>query len=194
MFKSVLALLLQVTVVIAFSQGASAQGSAITVKIGYFSLPSVKANFSEAAQAELLKTQAEAQLRREAEQANREIQKLRDDKKSEADVKIALEKAQLRIQAKEEALAQLVQSQTIRANSAIARAVTDVASRKGIDIVVDSQSVYTGAERFRDSGVDLTKEVIESLTKDNTVKTAPESKSSKSKKAGEKSQAEAASE
>ncbi|MBK9140848.1 MAG: OmpH family outer membrane protein [Candidatus Melainabacteria bacterium] len=146
-----------------FFSPAIAEPAAVTVKIGYFSLPQVRSQCHEAAQAELLKTQAEAQLRKAAEEANRAIQKMREDKKGDEEVKAAFQKAQTEIRAKEEALAQLVQSQSDRANAAIARAVGKVAQDRGIDIVVDGQGVFAGGAKFRDSGVDLTKEIVSTL-------------------------------
>jgi hypothetical protein len=38
-----------------------------------------------------------------------------------------------------------------------------VAKDKGLDIIVDGQSIFAGGQKFLDSGIDVTKEVISKL-------------------------------
>jgi Skp family chaperone for outer membrane proteins len=135
----------------------------VSVKLGYFSLGMVKANFPLAASSDLLKAQAEAQLREEFDSSNKLIQQLKSEKKPEAEIQKAVQIAQAKISAKQEALAQLVQAQANQVTLRIAQACTQVARDKGLDIIVDGQSIFAGGQKFLDSGIDVTKEVISKL-------------------------------
>ncbi|MCW5823811.1 MAG: OmpH family outer membrane protein [Cyanobacteria bacterium TGS_CYA1] len=137
--------------------------SAVQVKLGYFSLGMVRANYAEASTSEGLKAQAEAQLRQAAEEANSRIQKMREDKKPTEEIEKAIREAQTKLGAKQEALAQLVETSTSTVTAKIMQAANAVAKEKGVDIVVDGQHVFAGGQKFLDSGVDLTKEIIERL-------------------------------
>src|SRR5262249_39301357 len=78
------------------SSAAMAQqktASAATVKIGYFNLALVKAT-TTAGESEVLKNQAEAQLRRDIETGQKAIEKAREEKKSEAEIKEIIKQVQ----------------------------------------------------------------------------------------------------
>ncbi|MBP7862565.1 OmpH family outer membrane protein [bacterium] len=141
--------------------------SAVSVKLGYFSLGMVRANYAEASTSEGLKAQAEAQLRQSAEEANSRIQKMREEKKPTEEIEKAIREAQTKLGAKQEALAQLVETSTSTVTAKIMQAANLVAKDKGVDIVVDGQHVFAGGQKFLDSGVDLTKEIIERLKSGN---------------------------
>lgn len=156
-------------------EAASAQGqatssgpSAVTVKIGYLNLGMVKANFPQAANSEILKAQAEAQLREEARTLNDALQKLKEEKKPEEEIKKHIEISQTKINAKQQALAQLLQTQENQVRVSIAQAVNAVAKEKGLDIIVDGQSIFAGGQKFLDNGVDVTREVIAKLRPDSS--------------------------
>jgi len=158
-----------------FAQGAP---SAVSVKLGYFSLGMVRANYAEASTSEGLKAQAEAQLRQAAEEANTRIQKMREDKKPTDEIEKSIREAQTKLGAKQEALAQLVETSTNSVTAKIMQAANLVAKDKGVDIVVDGQHVFAGGQKFLDSGIDLTKEIIERLKSGNlrTEQKAPAAK------------------
>lgn len=141
--------------------------SAVSVKLGYFSLGMVRANYAEASTSEGLKAQAEAQLRQSAEEANSRIQKMREEKKPTEEIEKAIREAQTKLGAKQEALAQLVETSTSAVTAKIMQAANLVAKEKGVDIVVDGQHVFAGGQKFLDSGVDLTKDIIERLKSGN---------------------------
>lgn len=142
---------------------AQSAPSTVSVKLGYFSLGMVRANYAEASTSEGLKAQAEAQLRASAEEANSRIQKMREEKKPTEEIEKAIREAQTKLSAKQEALAQLVETSTSSVTAKIMQAANAVAKEKGVDIVVDGQHVFAGGQKFLDSGVDLTKEIIERL-------------------------------
>ena len=142
---------------------AQGQGGAVSVKLGYLNLGMVKANFPQAANSEILKAQAEAQLREEARSLNEALQKMKDEKKPEESIKKHIEISQTKITAKQQALAQLLQAQSNQVRIAIAQAVNSVAKEKGLDIIVDGQAIFAGGQKFLDNGVDVTRDVIAKL-------------------------------
>lgn len=150
----------------AASLPANAQkaASATTLKVGYFNLNLVKASSPDAAGSESLKNQAESQLRREVEEANKNLQKALSDKKPQEEVQKMAKEVQTEINAKQKALAELVQAATAQANQKIYQAVNQVAAEKSLDLVVDGAGVYAGGQKVIDNGQDITADVIKKLS------------------------------
>src|ERR1700722_17808242 len=98
----------------------------VSVKIGYFNEALVKASFPEAAGSETLKAQAESQLRKDLDDANKVIQTMQEQKKPAEDIQKAIRDAQVSINAKQQALAELVQSQNAVVRDKIVAAVNAV--------------------------------------------------------------------
>lgn len=144
-----------------------------TVKIGYFNLALVKASFPEAAGSESLKNQAEGQLRRDVEAGNKALLKAQEEKKPEEEIKKMQKDMQAEINAKTQALFQLVQTQNAIANQTIHQAVNSVAKEKGLDIIVDANSVYSGGDKLVSGGEDITDSVIKKLNPAANVVKAP---------------------
>src|ERR1700735_2364284 len=78
---------------------AQKPASSVSVKIGYFNEALVKASFPEAAGSETLKAQAESQLRKDLDDANKHIQSLQEQKKPQDDIQKAIKDAQISINA-----------------------------------------------------------------------------------------------
>lgn len=135
----------------------------ITVRVGFFNLGMVKANYAQAASAESIRAQAEAQLRKEVEESNQRIQKMVAEKKPSGEVQKAVHEAQIIIDAKQQSLAQLVETSSGEVRTRILQAVNLVARDKSIDIIVDGQGVYAGGQKFIDNGVDITADIIKKL-------------------------------
>lgn len=143
---------------------AQKAASATTLKVGYFNLNLVKASSPDAAGSESLKNQAESQLRREVEEANKNLQKALSDKKPQEEVQKMAKEVQTEINAKQKALAELVQAATAQANQKIYQAVNQVAAEKSLDLVVDGAGVYAGGQKVIDNGQDITADVIKKLS------------------------------
>lgn len=154
------------------SQPAFAQKSATptSVKLGYFNLLLVKASYPESAGSESLRTQAESQLRRDLEDANKTLQKAQDDKKSKEELEKLARDLQSGINAKNQALTQLVQTQLAIANQNIAQAVNTIAHDRGLDLVVDSSTILAGGDKLVNNGVDVTEDVIKKLAPQQPLK------------------------
>ncbi|MCC7529995.1 MAG: OmpH family outer membrane protein [Candidatus Melainabacteria bacterium] len=143
---------------------ASAQktASSTSVKIGYFNLQMVKAS-GTGSDAEALKAQAESQLRRDIEAGQKAIQKAREEKKSDEDLKKIVQQVQTELAAKQQALGQLVQTQNAIENNRLIQAVAQVAKDKGLDLIVDGAGVFAGGQKVLDSGVDVTEDIVKTL-------------------------------
>jgi Skp family chaperone for outer membrane proteins len=142
---------------------AEKTAQATSVKIGYFNLALVKASYPEAAGSELLRTQAENQLRRDVEEGNKSLQKAQEDKKPKEELERMARDLQTTINAKQQALIQLVQTQAAIATQNIAQAVNLVAKEKSLDMVVDGAGVFAGGDKIVNNGEDITEAVIKKL-------------------------------
>lgn len=145
----------------AFSAGPA---SSVSMKVGYFNLALVKASYPESAGSEALRLQAEGQLRRNVEEGNKRIQKMQDDKKPKEEIQEAAKQLQTEINAKQQALIELVQTQTQMANARIAGAAQQIAKEKNLDLVVDGAGIFAGGEKIINSGEDITDALVKQLS------------------------------
>lgn len=134
-----------------------------SVKIGYFNLALVKASYPEAAGSETLRTNAENMLRRDVEEGNKRLQKAQEDKKPKEEIEKMARDLQTEINAKQQALIQLVQQQAAIATQNIAQAVNSVARDKSLDVVVDGAGVFAGGDKIVNNGLDITEDVVKRL-------------------------------
>lgn len=157
-----------VAIVLTFSscQPAMAQknATAAALKVGYFNLNLVKISCPETAGSETLRLQAENQLKREVEQANKRLQKAQEEKRTPEELKKLTGDIQAEINAKQQALAQLVQTATAQASEKIFQAVNQVAQEKGLDLVIDGAGVYAGGQKVIDNGVDVTADIMRKIS------------------------------
>ncbi len=154
----------------------------VSLKLGYFNLALVKASFPEAAGSETLRVQAENMLRQNVEEGNKMLQKMQTDSKAKEDIEKAARQLQTEINAKQQALIQLVQTQQAIANQSIAQAVSSVAKEKGLDLVVDGAGVFAGGEKIVNNGEDITDAIVKKLAPAairSTSAAAPEKKEEK---------------
>jgi Skp family chaperone for outer membrane proteins len=165
--KQILGGSLLATLLVAGSLGspsfAQKTASATSVKIGYFNLQLVKASGTGSA-AEALKAQAEMQMRRDFETGQKAIQKAREEKKSDEDLKKIVQQVETELAAKQQALAQLVQTQNAIENNRMMQAVAQVAKDKGLDLIVDGAGVFAGGQKVLDNGVDVTEDIVKTLS------------------------------
>lgn len=152
----------------AFAQKAATPA---TVKIGYFNLNMVKAT-TPAGDSEMLKNQAEAQLRRDIETGQKAIEKARADKKTDDEIKSIVKQVQTELAAKQQALAQLVQAATAQDTQKLVQAVNQVAKKKGLDLIVDANAVYAGGKDVLEKGIDVTTDVVEAVNPMAAIKNA----------------------
>jgi Skp family chaperone for outer membrane proteins len=142
---------------------AQKPASSVSVKIGYFNEALVKASFPEAAGSETLKAQAESQLRKDLDDANKQIQQMQEQKKPSDEIQKAIKDAQISINAKQQALAELVQSQNNVVRNKIVEAVNTVGREKGLDLVINGEGLFMGGKTVLDSGADITNDIVKKL-------------------------------
>lgn len=135
----------------------------VSVKMGYFNLQTVKASYPESAAVNSLEEKAKEMLRREVEESNKELQEMQKANKPKEEVEKKVREMQAVIAAKQQALTQLLSSNSMEANRAIAQAALAVAKEKGLDVVIDGAGIYAGGEKFLTSGEDVTEAVIKRL-------------------------------
>ena len=150
-----------ITVMPALAQKAA---SSVSVKIGYFNEALVKASFPEAAGSDTLKAQAESQLRKDLDDANKVIQQMQEQKKPADEIQKAIKDAQISVSAKQQALAELVQSQNVIVRDKIVQAVNAVGREKGLDLVINGEGLFMGGKTVLDSGSDITNDIVKKLT------------------------------
>ncbi len=160
--SSIVAAILAVSLGVAPAIAQNKTASPATVKIGYFNLALVKAT-TPAGDAEGLKNQAESQLRRDIETGQKAIEKAKADKKTDEELKTMVKQVQTELAAKQQALAQLVQAATMQDTQRLVGAVNNVAKNKGLDLIVDANSVYAGGKEVLDKGVDVTQDVVKAM-------------------------------
>ncbi len=160
--SSIVAAILAISLSVKPAFAKNETASPTTIKIGYFNLALVKAT-TPAGDAEGLKNQAESQLRRDIEIGQKAIEKAKTDKKSDEEIKSIVKQVQTELSAKQQALGQLVQAATLQDTQRLVGACNSVAKSKGIDLVVDANSVFAGGKEVLDKGVDLTQDIVKAL-------------------------------
>ncbi len=148
-----------------FSPAAFAQksASATSVKIGYFDLNKVKTQ-TAAGDSEALKNQAERQFRQDIEAGQKALQKARDEKKGEEELKALVKQVQTELAAKRQALARLVESQIFADTQKLMQTVAEVAKEKSLDLIIDGAGIYAGGQKVLDNGIDVTDDVMSKLS------------------------------
>ena len=135
----------------------------VSVKMGYFNLQTVKAAYPEAAAANSLEEKAKEMLRRDVEEANKELAEMQKVNKPKEEIDKRVKELQAVIAAKQQALAQLLSSNTQEANRAIAQAANAVAKDKGLDLVIDGAGIFAGGDKFVNNGEDVTEAMVKRL-------------------------------
>ncbi len=147
------------------SPANSAELKSKYVKLGYFNLAQVKASSAAGTSAEALRASAESQLRQDVEGGNRKLQDAQKQHLAKAEIEKMAQQMQAEINAKQQALIQLVQAQQTEENTKIASAVGEIARENGLDVIFDGAAVFTGGQVAVDNGVDITKVLIARLNR-----------------------------
>lgn len=133
------------------------------MRIGYLNLASIKAVHPASKAAEQVSVNAENQLQNELKAANEELGNVQDKGGSQAEVKDLALQLKTRIDAKQQALIQIIQAQRENAIKEISTAASQVGQELGLDLVVDGGAVYAGGRGIVDNGVDVTVPIAKKL-------------------------------
>jgi Skp family chaperone for outer membrane proteins len=145
------------------SAWAAGPAQSVSVKMGYFNLAQVKASFPGSATATSMEERAKEMLRRDVEKANTELAEMQKQNKSKEEIEKRSKELSTEVKAKQEALSNLLMSNSADANRTIANAVLAVAKEKGLDLVVDGSGVFAGGDKFVSTGEDVTEAVLKRL-------------------------------
>lgn len=135
----------------------------LTVKVAYFNFGKIRAGIPEVSNAEAIRINAEAQLRKDVETWNNRLLKMREEKRPADEIEKTKQEGQTVVRAKQEALAQLVESANLSVRVQVAQAAEAEARARNIDLVVDGQGLYAGGQKVFDHGVDITQAVLKRL-------------------------------
>ena len=135
----------------------------LTVKVAYFNLGKIRAGLPEVSNAEAIRINSEAQLRKDVDTWNQKLMKMREEKQSASEIEKTKQEGQAVVRAKQEALAQLVESASLSVRVRVAQAAEAEARARNIDLVVDGQGLYAGGQKVFDHGVDITQAVLKRL-------------------------------
>lgn len=149
--------------VVGLAPSMAAPAQQTSVKIGFFNLALVKQSYPASATYEQLKNRAEAMLRAYVEEGNKMLQKAQEEKKPKEEIEKMAKQLQTEVNARQQALAELIQGQAQQSQQAIAIAVGSVAKDKGLDVVVDGAAVFSGGEKIVANGEDITELVVAKL-------------------------------
>jgi Skp family chaperone for outer membrane proteins len=160
-----LALAFIATAMLAIPANAASGNAAqpVSAKLGYFNLQMVKASYPEAAAVNSLEEKAKEMLRHNVEEGNKQLQEMQKAGKPKEEIEKKQHELQTAIAAQQQALGQLLSSNSIEANRAIAQAAVAVAKDKGLDVVIDGAGIFAGGEKFINNGEDVTDAVIKRL-------------------------------
>lgn len=135
----------------------------LTVKVAYFNFGKIRAGIPEVSNAEAIRINSEAQLRKDVDNWNQKLMKMREEKQPASEIEKTKQEGQAVVRAKQEALAQLVESASLSVRVRVAQAVEAEARARNIDLVVDGQGLYAGGQKVFDHGVDITQAVLKRL-------------------------------
>ncbi|MCC7529222.1 MAG: hypothetical protein IT342_11935, partial [Candidatus Melainabacteria bacterium] len=127
----------------------------MSIRIGYFNLAIVKAKYKPWLDAENLRREREADLRKLVEEGNVRLVNAQKTSSKEAVQEIA-KQLQHEINATQAKYVAEVQSRTKEVNLNLANAAKSIAEKCGVDVVVDGVAVYGGSDLIIQDGVDLT--------------------------------------
>jgi Skp family chaperone for outer membrane proteins len=133
------------------------------LKVGYLDLNKIKVLYPDAAQAESMKQNAELQLADVVLKANRALAQAQLEKKSPQDLEKLQKDLQLQVQGMQQGIRLMVDQQTSAAYQKISGVAVEVASDRGLDVVVDSNTVFAGGAPLLKNGEDLTDPVLRKL-------------------------------
>ncbi len=145
----------------AFAGAGSAQ--TVPIKMGYFNLVQIKTSFPQAAAATTLEERAKELLRKNVEDANKQLVELQKQNKPSEEIEKRKKELQIEIEAQQHAMASLLSNTSADANRSIAQAVLSVAKEKGLDIIIDASGIYAGGDKFASSGEDVAEAVLKRL-------------------------------
>lgn len=142
---------------------ASAKSSPLLGKSGWFSRGKVIAYSASQQKREMLKAQAESQLRQSAQEAINVLQKMQKDGRPTSEITAEEARRKSQVESQQKALAELVGKSMSEGRAELAEAVAAVAREKGLTLVLDVDGIFYGGEDLKDTSRDVTDAVISKM-------------------------------
>jgi Skp family chaperone for outer membrane proteins len=137
------------------------QAKAMTVKIGYFDLATVKSKVPEDSNAKKARYEADRELRDTVNKFNDDLKKMIAEGRPKVEINEFIRQKTEELRPR--GCGPLRQSFRELAAQKIIQAVNSVAKKKGLDLVVDSANNSVGKSEVLRHGVDITSEVMKEL-------------------------------
>lgn len=132
-------------------------------KSAWFSRGKVLAYSASQQKRELLKAQAESQLRQSAQEAINVLQKMQKDGRPTSDISAEEARRKSQVESQQKALAELVGRSMSEGRAELAEAVAAVAREKGLTLILDLDGIFYGGEDLKDTSRDVTDAVISKM-------------------------------
>ncbi|MBC7999973.1 MAG: OmpH family outer membrane protein [Leptolyngbya sp.] len=142
---------------------AAIKTSPLLGKSAWFSRGKVLAYSASQQKREMLKAQAESQLRQSAQEAINVLQKMQKDGRPTADITAEEARRKTQVESQQKALAELVGKSMSEGRSELVEAVAAVAREKGLTLVLDLDGIFYGGEDLKDTSRDVTDAVISKM-------------------------------
>jgi len=133
-------------------------------KTAYFNSGRVSAALPSQRRRQLLMAQAESQLRQAAKEAIDVLQKMHKEGRSAVEISAEENRRKILVENQQKALAELVGKSQAEGRAEIEAAVASIADRNGLTLVLDLDGIYFGGNNIRNSGRDITAEIIRKLS------------------------------
>lgn len=129
-------------------------------KTAWFSRGRVLGSSAAQQKRELLKAQAESQLRQSAQEAINVLEKMQKDGRPLSEITAEEGKRKAQVEHQQKALAELVGKSMSEGRAELLEAVAAVAREKGLSLVLDLDGIFYGGEELRETSRDVTDAVI----------------------------------
>lgn len=154
-------MLLAITILIETIHPASAM--ALAAKVGYFNLALVKASAPETAASYPMTAESERKLLEEIEEGNKTLKQMWERHESKESIASYQNVLQTKINDDHKKLMLEVRSNNLPTSERIKKAIRTVAASRGLDLTLDSASVFQGGAKIVDGGIDITNDIIACL-------------------------------
>lgn len=129
-------------------------------KTAFFNSSKVAAALPSQRRRQLLKAQAESQLRQAAKEAIDVLQKMRKDGRTEAEISAEETRRKVLVENQQKALGEIVGKADAESRAEIEEAVASIAEARGYALVLDLDGIYFGGGEIKNAGHDITGELI----------------------------------
>jgi Skp family chaperone for outer membrane proteins len=145
------------------SSWASDSVTPVTKKFGYFDLKVIRNTFPDSVTFEQSRYNGEDRLRNSANEANQQLKQFESENHSVEEIQRERLKLQSSVDAKTNSFVQQMLASNLNIIEKIKQAASTVAEARGVDVVLDANSVFFGGGKILDGGIDVTADMMKIL-------------------------------